>query len=207
MSDSILAIGAITKMSTNSSWKDLSVKRKSIEQIRQLEKWLNDSNSLTRSQGSGKKGYSALFSGASGTGKTLAAELLGKYSNQDVYSIDLSQLASKYIGETEKNLDRIFSKAAQKNWILFFDEADVLFGKRTNVKDSHDRYANQETSYLLNSIEMHSGLAILSSNSATNLSQAIRDSFDTVIEFKTLSLAQQILHWFLSLFGQSKNSG
>ncbi len=91
-----------------------------------------------------KSGYRALFYGPSGTGKTLTATLLGKQFQKDVYRIDLSQIVSKYIGETEKNLEKVFSKAENKDWILFFDEADALFGKRTNVKDAHDRYANQE---------------------------------------------------------------
>ncbi len=99
------------------------------------------------------------FSWCSGTGKTLTATLLGKQFGKEVYRIDLSQIVSKYIGETEKNLEKVFAKAERQNWILFFDEADALFGKRTNVQSSHDRYANQEVSYLLQRIEDYPGLA------------------------------------------------
>ncbi|MFC1879734.1 ATP-binding protein [Chloroflexota bacterium] len=94
-----------------------------------------------------KPGYRVLFHGPPGTGKTLTATLLGKHTGRKVFRIDLSTVVSKYIGETEKNLAGLFDKARSKNWILFFDEADALFGKRTNVKDAHDRYANQEVSY------------------------------------------------------------
>ena len=91
-----------------------------------------------------KPGYRALFYGPPGTGKTLTAALLGKYTERDVYRVDLSMIVSKYIGETEKNLAKLFDKAEHKGWILFFDEADALFGKRTGVQNAHDRYANQE---------------------------------------------------------------
>jgi SpoVK/Ycf46/Vps4 family AAA+-type ATPase len=96
-----------------------------------------------------KPGYRVLFHGPPGTGKTLAATILGKNTQRDVFRIDLSMVVSKYIGETEKNLSSLFDRARSKDWILFFDEADALFGKRTNVRDAHDKYANQEVSYLL----------------------------------------------------------
>lgn len=188
----------LTKISTNRSWKNLKQKPSEILQIRELETWLNDNNSLAL-----QHGKTALFAGPSGTGKTLSAELLGKYTQHDVYRIDLSMLVSKYIGETEKNIDRIFSKAAHKDWILFFDEADAIFGKRTNVRDAHDKYANMETSYLLRSIEKYHGLVILSCNSTKNVSEAVRDSFDTVIEFSQQSFTSRVLAWFVSLFNKA----
>jgi SpoVK/Ycf46/Vps4 family AAA+-type ATPase len=119
------------------------------------------------------KGVTVLFAGASGVGKTMAAEILANELDLDLYKIDLSGVVSKYIGETEKNLERIFNAAANANAILFFDEADALFGKRSEVKDSHDRYANIEISYLLQKMEMYDGIAIL----ATNLRQNLDDAF------------------------------
>jgi AAA+ superfamily predicted ATPase len=119
------------------------------------------------------KGISALFSGPSGTGKTMAAEVIANDLGLDLYKIDLASVVSKYIGETEKNLDRIFTAAENANVILFFDEADALFGKRSEVRDSHDRYANLEISYLLQKMESYEGLAIL----ATNLRQNLDESF------------------------------
>jgi hypothetical protein len=119
------------------------------------------------------KGVTALFMGASGTGKTLAAEVVASHLRLDLYRIDLSGIVSKYIGETEKNLDRVFAAAHNANAILFFDEADALFGKRSEVRDSHDRYANIEIAYLLQKMEDYEGVAIL----ATNLSQHLDESF------------------------------
>ena len=116
-----------------------------------------------------KTGHIVFFAGADGTGKTLAAEFIANELNRELYRIDLNQVVSKYIGETEKNLERIFKRAENKDWILLFDEADALFGKRSNVKDSHDRYANIEVNYLLQRIETYPGLVILATNKKTNL--------------------------------------
>ena len=124
-------------------------------------------------------GVSALFAGASGTGKTLAAEVVAGALRLDLYRIDLSQVVSKYIGETEKNLQRVFDAAETAGAVLLFDEADALFGKRSEVKDSHDRYANMEVSYLLQRMETYRGLAILT----TNLQQAIDPAFKRRIRF------------------------
>lgn len=130
-------------------------------------------------KGSRGLGISALFSGESGTGKTMAAEVLANELKLDLYRIDLSQVVNKYIGETEKNLKRIFDAAEEGGAILLFDEADALFGKRSDVKDSHDRYSNIEVSYLLQRMEAYSGLAILT----TNLRSAIDKSFLRRIRF------------------------
>jgi AAA+ superfamily predicted ATPase len=125
------------------------------------------------------KGTTALFAGSSGTGKTMAAEVIAHELALDLYKIDLSGVVSKYIGETEKNLDRIFDAAESSNAILFFDEADALFGKRSEVRDSHDRYANIEISYLLQKMEEYEGVAIL----ATNLRQNLDDAFTRRLTF------------------------
>lgn len=145
-------------------------------EIKEIETWLKYNDRLLEIwnlKGKIKPGYRVLFHGPPGTGKTLTACLLGKYTNRNVYRIDLSVVVSKYIGETEKNLSRLFDKADKKEWILFFDEADALFGKRTNVSDSHDKYANQEVSYLLQRIESHEGLIILASNMKSNLDTSL----------------------------------
>ena len=118
-------------------------------------------------------GISALFAGESGTGKTMAAEVLANDLRLNLYRIDLSAVVSKYIGETEKNLRRLFDAAEDGGAILFFDEADALFGKRSEVKDSHDRYANIEINYLLQRMEAYRGLAIL----ATNMKSALDTAF------------------------------
>jgi SpoVK/Ycf46/Vps4 family AAA+-type ATPase len=146
-----------------------------------------------------KAGYKALFYGPPGTGKTFTATLLGKQFNRDVYRIDLSQVVSKYIGETEKNLEKIFQKAEDKNWILFFDEADALFGKRTSVSSAHDRYANQETSYLLQRIEDFNGLVILASNNKANIDQAFLRRFNAIVHFPIPDAVERIHLWNIYL--------
>jgi hypothetical protein len=128
-------------------------------------------------------GVSALFSGESGTGKTLAAEVLGSELGLDLYRIDLSAVVSKYIGETEKNLRRVFDAAEDSGAILLFDEADALFGKRSEVKDSHDRYANIEISYLLQRMEAYRGLAILTTNMKTALDRAFQRRLRFIVSF------------------------
>src|SRR5207253_5638184 len=124
-------------------------------------------------------GISALFAGESGTGKTMAAEVLANSLRLDLYRIDLASVVSKYIGETEKNLRRVFDAAEDGGAILFFDEADALFGKRSEVKDSHDRYANIEVNYLLQRMESYRGLAVL----ATNMKSALDPAFLRRIRF------------------------
>ncbi len=127
------------------------------------------------------KSFLYLFHGAAGSGKKTAASLLGNSLKKGVYKVDLSKLVSKYIGETEKNLDKLFNTAKSKEWILYFDEADALFGRRTDVKDSHDRYANIEINYLLQKIEDHAGMVILAAKSKSNIDKAfIRRSHGSV---------------------------
>lgn len=129
------------------------------------------------------KGLNVLFSGPPGTGKTMAAEIMAHELQLDLYKIDLSQVVSKYIGETEKNLNRIFTAAESANAILFFDEADALFGKRSEVKDSHDRYANLEIAYLLQKMEEYEGISILTSNLRQNLDEAFTRRIRFIVEF------------------------
>jgi SpoVK/Ycf46/Vps4 family AAA+-type ATPase len=140
-------------------------------------------------------GISALFSGPSGTGKTMASELIAKELNLDLFRIDLSSTISKYIGETEKNLKRIFDAAEGGGAILLFDEADALFGKRTEVKDSHDRYANMEVSYLLQRIEAYRGLAILTTNMKETLDNAFLRRIRFVVNFPFPKESQRETIW------------
>jgi ATPase family associated with various cellular activities (AAA) len=147
------------------------------------------------SKGSRGLGISALFAGASGTGKTMAAEVLAKELRLDLYRIDLSQVVSKYIGETEKNLRRVFDAADEGAAVLLFDEADALFGKRSEVKDSHDRYANIEVSYLLQRMEAYRGLAVLTTNRRSALDQAFLRRIRFVVEFPFPEDAQRAEIW------------
>jgi AAA+ superfamily predicted ATPase len=171
---------------TEMDWDDLVLHPNTLRQIHEIENWIKHSDTLLHDWGMKKKikpGYRALFYGPPGTGKTLTATLLGKQTGKDVFRIDLSRVVSKYIGETEKNLSRLFDKAENKNWILFFDEADALFGKRTDIRDAHDKYANQEVAYLLQRIESYNGLVILASNQRANIDDAFVRRFQTIIHF------------------------
>lgn len=173
-------------ITTELTWNDLDVSKNTLIQIHEIETWVQNSSSLMRKWQLTKKlkpGYRALFYGTSGKQKTLTASLLGRHTNKDVYSIDLSMVVSKYIGETEKNLANLFDKARNKDWILFFDEADALFGKRTDVSDAHDRYANQKVSYLLQRMEEYSGLTILATNFKTDIDEAFLRRFNSIINF------------------------
>jgi AAA+ superfamily predicted ATPase len=141
------------------------------------------------------KGLNVLFSGPPGTGKTMAAEVIAHELQLDLYKIDLSQMVSKYIGETEKNLNRIFTAATNSNAILFFDEADALFGKRSEVRDAHDRYANIETSYLLQKMEEYEGVAILTTNLRGNMDEAFVRRLRFIIEFVLPSVQERRSIW------------
>jgi hypothetical protein len=193
----LLTVGSVSKprftinfpaecIETMMEWDDLVLNPNTRKQISEIEKWIKYNDKLLQIPGLKKKvkpGYRALFYGPPGTGKTLAATLLGKYTGKDVFRIDLSRVVSKYIGETEKNLSRLFDKAENKNWILFFDEADALFGKRTDIRDAHDKYANQEVSFLLQRIENYNGLVILATNQRGNIDDSLVRRFQAVIHF------------------------
>ena len=140
-------------------------------------------------------GVNALFAGPSGTGKTLAAEVVACELGLDLFRIDLSAVVSKYIGETEKNLDRVFAAATNANAVLFFDEADALFGKRSEVKDAHDRYANIEIAYLLQKIEQFDGVAILATNLKQNLDEAFTRRLTFCVNFAFPEEAERVRLW------------
>ena len=173
-------------LETEMEWEDLVLQPNTLRQIREIENWIAHSEPLFKEWGARKgikPGYRALFYGPPGTGKTLTATMLGKYTGKDVFRIDLSRVVSKYIGETEKNLSTLFRKAENKGWILFFDEADALFGKRTDIRDAHDKYANQEIAYLLQRIEIYDGLVILATNQRGNIDDAFVRRFQSIIHF------------------------
>ena len=170
------------------TWPDIVLPGDALGQLRELCARVAERHRVLSEWGFGRKlslgkGVSALFSGPSGTGKTMAAEIIANELGLELYKIDLSSIVSKYIGETEKNLDRVFTTAENANAILFFDEADALFGKRSEVRDSHDRYANIEISYLLQKMEQYEGVAILATNLRQNLDDAFMRRLQFIIEF------------------------
>lgn len=179
-------------------WSNLILQQRTINSIEEIKSWLKYEYLLMERwdlKSKVKPGLRVLFYGSPGTGKTLTATLLGKYTERNVYRIDLSMIVSKYIGETEKNLSKLFDKAANKNWILFFDEADSIFGKRTNVQNAHDKYANQEVSYLLQRIESHPGIVILATNQKGNMDTAFVRRFQFIIEFEVPGEDERLLLW------------
>ncbi|MCI3939203.1 ATP-binding protein [Chryseobacterium aahli] len=186
------------EVSTQLEWQDLVVNATVQNQIHQMRLWVKHHQTLRENWGIGKHllpGYRALFYGPSGTGKTLTANLLGKEFQREVYRVDLSQVVSKYIGETEKNLEKIFTHAENKNWILIFDEADALFGKRTQTKSSNDRYANQEVSYLLQRVENFNGLIILTTNFKNNIDDAFLRRFNCLVSYSKPDADDRFLLW------------
>lgn len=174
------------RITTQLNWEDLVLDQTTLEEVLEIKDWIEYGDRLLNDWGLSKKikpGFRTLFYGPPGTGKTLTASLLGKSAGLDVYRIDLSMVVSKYIGETEKNLANIFDQAQNKNWILFFDEADALFGKRTQTSSSNDRHANQEVSYLLQRVEDFPGIVILATNLKANLDDAFTRRFQSMIYF------------------------
>ena len=144
-----------------------------------------------------RHGHRSLFYGPPGTGRTMTTCLLGQRLGRDVFRIALSAVVSKYIGETEKNLEGLFGRAENMNCILFFDEADAPFGKRTNVSDAHDRYANQEVAYLLQRVEDYDGLVILASNYSSNIDEAFMRRFQAVVHFPMPTQTERKRLWSL----------
>lgn len=174
------------RITTTLEWDELVVDYQVAAELEEINTWIARHSTVMEDWGLSrylKAGYRALFYGPPGTGKTLAATLLGKKNGMDVYRVDLSMIVSKYIGETEKNLARVFDMAENRNWILFFDEADALFGKRTSTNTSNDRHANQEVAYLLQRIEDFPGTVILATNLRSNIDEAFSRRFQSVVYF------------------------
>lgn len=185
-------------LTTEMEWDDLVLSPETLDQLQELQAWVDHEQTLMEDWNMAKRlrpGYKCLFYGPSGTGKTITATILGKRVNRDVYRIDLSSVVSKYIGETEKNLERIFDRAENMNCILFFDEADALFSKRTNINSSNDRYANQEVSYLLQRIEDFPGIIILASNFRGNFDEAFSRRFQANVHFPVPNAKERLRLW------------
>jgi len=181
--------GLATRIGVSAGWDDLVLPEGVRRQLQDLAGAACDRDQVFESWGFGRvgrgagRGVAALFGGVSGTGKTMSASVIARATGLELWRIDLSAVVSKYIGETEKNLDRIFTGARSGDAILFFDEADALFGKRSEVKDAHDRYANIEVAYLLQRLEDHDGVAILASNFTRNIDQAFVRRLQFIVEF------------------------
>jgi hypothetical protein len=170
------------------SWADLVLDGERVHQLREFRSWVEHKTTVHNTWGFADKlglarGINALFAGPPGTGKTLSAEVIAGELGLDLFAIDLATVVSKYIGETEKNLARIFDAARQSNAILLFDEADALFGKRSEVRDAHDRYANIEISYLLQRMESYDGVAVLTTNRRRDIDEAFIRRLHFVVEF------------------------
>jgi SpoVK/Ycf46/Vps4 family AAA+-type ATPase len=181
-------------------WDDIVLPSEQMEQLREIRAEIRFHSLVFEQWGFAGKlargtGLTALFVGPSGTGKTMAADVIAHTLGIDLYKIDLSSVVSKYIGETEKNLASIFTEAESSNALLFFDEADALFGKRTQVRDSHDRYANIETSFLLQKLEEHQGAVILATNLRKNMDDAFVRRIAHVVDFPIPSGDQRLRIW------------
>jgi AAA+ superfamily predicted ATPase len=174
------------ELTTQMQWEDLVINDSVKQQLSRITLWLRYEDKLQQQLQVKKRirrGYRALFYGPPGTGKSLTAALLGQSIHQPVYRIDLSAVVSKWVGETSKNLEKIFSHAQREKWLLFFDEADALFGRRSVQQNANDRHANNDVAYLLQRIEDYPGLVILASNLKDNIDEAFIRRFQTMVHF------------------------
>jgi SpoVK/Ycf46/Vps4 family AAA+-type ATPase len=181
------------------SLRELTARARYRDQV--LDRW------NMRPGGGRGRGVAGLFAGDSGTGKTMSAEVIASELGMDLYTVNLATVVDKYIGETEKNLERIFTEAAGVNGVLLFDEADAIFGKRSEVKDARDRYANVESAYLLQRMETFDGFAILATNLRANLDEAFTRRLDTVVDFPLPDAEHRLLLWDRCLGGLLPRSG
>ncbi|MDP2715134.1 MAG: ATP-binding protein [Rheinheimera sp.] len=185
-------------LTTALSWQELVLPSEVLADVEHIIGWLQHQHTVMQDWQLGrsiKPGYRALFYGPPGTGKTLTASLIGRQTGADVYRIDLSAVVSKYIGETEKNLATVFDQAQARQWILFFDEADALFGKRSQTSNSNDRYANQQVSYLLQRIEDFPGVVLLASNLKANIDEAFARRFQAMVYFPLPEVSERLRLW------------
>jgi len=187
------------RITTGLELDDLVLSDDTVEQVKEIRSWVKYGPDMLKKWGLGNRlspGLKLLFFGPPGTGKTTTASVIGKLSGLEVYKIDLSMVISKYVGETQKNLSRLFDAANQKNWILFFDEADALFAKRSEKQmDQNTHYANQEIAYLLQKLDDHNGVVILSSNMRNNMDEAFTRRFHNMIFFAMPSAKERQEIW------------
>ncbi|MGO4636582.1 ATP-binding protein, partial [Streptomyces sp. 2RAF24] len=188
-------------------WDDLVLPAATHRQLRELAVRARHRDQVLgrwgmRPGGGRGRGVIALFAGPSGTGKTMSAEVVAADLGMDLYVVDLSTVVDKYVGETEKNLERIFTEAAAVNAVLLFDEADAIFGKRAEVKDAHDRHANIESAYLLQRMESFDGIAVLTTNLRANLDEAFTRRLDVIADFPVPDAAQRLALWERCLGGR-----
>ncbi len=185
------------RITTRLNWSDLVLDYYTQRDVEEVRAWIKHRHTIRQDPTFNREliGYRCLFYGPSGTGKTLTSTLLGKEMDMEVYRIDLSKIVSKYIGETEKNLGNVFDQAMHHDWLLFFDEGDALFGKRTENKSSNDRHANQEVAYLLQKIEEHPGIIILATNVRSNLDKAFLRRFQSEVYFPIPNEQSRLILW------------
>jgi hypothetical protein len=200
------------RITPRADWDDLVVPRAVDRQLRSIAGRVRQRGRVFAewrlgSTSSRSQGVTALFAGDSGTGKTMSAEVVARSLGLDLYVIDLSSVVDKYVGETEKNLDRIFAEAERVNGVLLFDEADAIFGKRSEVKDARDRYANVEVAYLLQRMEQFGGLAILTTNLRANVDEAFLRRIDVLVEFPVPDARSRARLWAKQLTPQLPVSG
>jgi SpoVK/Ycf46/Vps4 family AAA+-type ATPase len=195
------ALGLLApKVEVTARWDDLILPAEQDAQLREFCAHARLRHHVLEAWGfgrtpTGSRGLNGLFAGPPGTGKTLAAGVIAGALGLDLYCVDLALVVSKYIGETQKNLDRIFAAAADANAVLLFDEAEALFGARSEVRDAHDRYANIEVAYLLQKMEAHDGITILATNLRQNLDPAFLRRLHAVVEFPFPDAAQRRRIW------------
>lgn len=193
------------RMSTLMEWEDLVLEQHILNELDEIRAWIEHGGAILedwKMKRVLKPGFRSLFYGPPGTGKTLTGTLLGKVTGKEVYRIDLSMIVSKWVGETEKNLANVFAQAENKDWILFFDEADAIFGKRTQTNSSNDRYANQQVSYLLQRIEDFPRVIILATNLKTNIDKAFLRRFQSIVAFTKPDKKRRYQLWENSLSSQ-----
>ncbi len=186
------------RITTPFEWDDLILDKPTRQEVADIVTWVRHHDLLMNDWMLRKRlkpGFRSLFYGPPGTGKTMTACLLGKMTGFPVYRIDLSKVVSKYIGETEKNLASLFDHAQHQQWILFFDEADALFGKRTEARNANDRAANQQVSYLLQRIEDFPGVVVLATNLRTHLDEAFVRRFQSIVLFRMPNAEQRLRLW------------
>ncbi|WP_163833850.1 ATP-binding protein [Spartinivicinus ruber] len=185
-------------MTTGLVWDDLVLSPEVMDQVEEIRAWIIHRNTLLNEWQLKRKiqpGFRSLFYGPPGTGKTLTAALLGKVTGLPAYRVDLAMIVSKFIGETEKNLSKVFAQAEKQDWILFFDEADALFSKRTETHSSNDRHANQEVAYLLQRIEYFPGIVLLATNLKSNIDEAFLRRFQSIVHFSMPDAEQRYILW------------